>query len=119
MTTRERKTEDSYTFDQQGCARCDGDGHSKMTYVRLARPIELPDSRHKLTHWATCPTTGEPILMAFLDDEDDIGGSGVLLGYAAGEYQDDEWDYFIIGILGLVVVTTALTLTAIVRRLRR
>jgi len=46
-----------------GCARCHGN-HDEMHFEMLTYPVELakePD----LTHWASCPTTGEPVLMCF------------------------------------------------------
>lgn len=49
------------TFDQIGCARCDGEGHPQITFQPLTHPLELGE--FKLTHWAPCPTNGEPILM--------------------------------------------------------
>lgn len=63
---------DEITIDQRGCARCDGDGHPGITFKRLTRPIELEPGvkAYTLTHWAMCPTTGEPILMRFVDVPD-------------------------------------------------
>lgn len=57
--------------DVHGCARCGGD--HKLVFqpferpVVIAAPVEFgrpsqPDQ--VLTHWATCPTNDEPILMA-------------------------------------------------------
>lgn len=40
-----------------GCARC-GKTHLHMEFVPLLRPVRV------LTHWTSCPTTGEPILLA-------------------------------------------------------
>jgi hypothetical protein len=45
-----------------GCARCHGEGHWLMFYP-LTFPVELDDGGPSLTHWATCPATGEPVLM--------------------------------------------------------
>lgn len=53
--------DDTITFDQVGCARCDGDGHPNLTFTRLQRPVAFETTR--LTHWATCPVTLEPILL--------------------------------------------------------
>lgn len=47
--------------DQVGCARCDGDGHPGMEYLKLQRPIVVGE--YEFSHWAPCPTTGEPILL--------------------------------------------------------
>jgi len=40
------------------CARC-GLEHDDLVFLRLKNPIEAH------THWALCPTTGEPILLQF------------------------------------------------------
>jgi hypothetical protein len=53
---------DSYTTSIKGCARCHGDGHEDLTFEPLTHPMPLPGDFPPLTHWATCPTTGEPIL---------------------------------------------------------
>lgn len=57
------------TFDLNGCARCHGDGHKQLEFRRLTHPMvplgAPPDKA--LTHWALCPTNGEPILMLYTD----------------------------------------------------
>jgi hypothetical protein len=55
--------EDEYEIDTVGCARCEGEGHTGIVFVPLALPFECDSWR--FTHWASCPTNGEPILMAF------------------------------------------------------
>jgi hypothetical protein len=57
------------TVDLKGCARCDGDGHPNLTFKRFVRPVDAvkPD----FTHWASCPTNGDPILMQVFEDEPD------------------------------------------------
>lgn len=50
----------------QGCARC-GKDH-RVRFKELQRPMVAGDST--LTHWAICPTTGEPIMMRFVDVPD-------------------------------------------------
>lgn len=45
-----------------GCARCDGDGHADVAWRPLAHPVVDSDGT-EWTHWALCPTNGEPILM--------------------------------------------------------
>lgn len=55
---------DELVQDIVGCARCHGDGHEGLTFKRLTHPVADPDGRPIATHWATCPTTGEPILHA-------------------------------------------------------
>jgi hypothetical protein len=51
----------SFVSSIRGCARCDGDGHEDVTWLPLTHPIE--DSDGVWTHWAPCPTNGQPILM--------------------------------------------------------
>lgn len=38
------------------CTRCD-ESHSQLPVKPLSRPFQV------FTHWATCPTTGDPILL--------------------------------------------------------
>lgn len=42
------------------CARC-GKNHDPMCFLKFKRPVQLPAG---VTHWASCPTTGEPILLS-------------------------------------------------------
>lgn len=52
-----------------GCARCHGEGHEDLEFEELMHPVKvyagvkigLVDA----THWAACPTNGQPILMSF------------------------------------------------------
>jgi len=89
-------SDNEMTIDIVGCARCDGDGHKQLTFKKLTFPVETvmselelsdldrqiaDDPRHPcsstlkqlelasipFTHWATCPTNGEPILMRIFD----------------------------------------------------
>lgn len=53
------------TVDLQGCARCDGPGHPGITFRKLTRAIDTGEAR--FSHWAPCPTNGEPILMREMD----------------------------------------------------
>lgn len=60
------------------CARC-GENHDGLDFLPFTEPVEYdPVSKVILhceiqfTHWALCPTTGEPILMQVLDDTDRI-----------------------------------------------
>lgn len=48
------------------CARCGGD-HKALKYRKLRQPIEDGDTT-LWEWWATCPTTGEPILMRIYPD---------------------------------------------------
>ena len=53
------------------CARCGGD-HSNVEAAPLTRPVvELRDNVEEVlyTHWAPCPTNGEPILAVELADD--------------------------------------------------
>lgn len=45
----------------RGCARC-GEDHEELEFERLQRPIQEDDGRD-YTHWAPCPTNGQPILL--------------------------------------------------------
>lgn len=56
-----------------GCARCDGD-HEHLEARKLARPFApagaFDPQRGQLTwtHWAPCPTNGDPILIMVTAD---------------------------------------------------
>lgn len=56
------------------CARC-GNEHLDLEFAELVRPIELAQRAGggyaiKITHWAPCPMTGEPVLMRFSPESD-------------------------------------------------
>jgi hypothetical protein len=60
--------ESIHTDRQHGCARCGADGHDDLTYLPLTYPIEFGDAANSVaTHWAPCPTNGEPILLCTMD----------------------------------------------------
>lgn len=56
------------TINQVGCARCHGDGHPGITFQPLTHPLVL--GLYEFTHWAPCPTNGEPILLWQGEPED-------------------------------------------------
>jgi hypothetical protein len=53
---------EAFTTSIRGCARCDGDGHEDVVWEPFTHPVEDTDGT-LWTHWAPCPTNGEPILM--------------------------------------------------------
>lgn len=55
-------------WDVHHCARC-GQDHERLTYTRFIRPVEDTDGT-VWDWWATCPTTGDPILARQIDVED-------------------------------------------------
>jgi hypothetical protein len=55
----------SYSVAVSSCARCHGD-HESVQFVRLTYPTE----QSGMTHWAKCPTNGEPILGKQIETED-------------------------------------------------
>lgn len=57
-------------MDIVGCARCHGEGHEGLFFYELAHPVETREGEVLATHWARCPTNGEPILMIQLQVED-------------------------------------------------
>jgi hypothetical protein len=52
-----------------GCARCRGEGHVDLTFEPLAYPLDLNDGSRPLTHWAPCPTNGQPILLSQANED--------------------------------------------------
>lgn len=49
--------------DVGNCARC-GEDHSMVAFKRLTHPCL------QFTHWAPCPTNGEPIMMHIVSQEE-------------------------------------------------
>lgn len=57
----------SFVIDLKGCARCDADGHKDLKFTRFRLPVIVSGrAMVRYSHWAICPTTGEPILYAVL-----------------------------------------------------
>lgn len=52
----------------RSCARCGGD-HDNVQWEQLQRPI-VDDDGTAWTHWAPCPTNGQPILQRHTLDLD-------------------------------------------------
>lgn len=52
-----------------GCARCYGDGHTDLFFRELTHPVQIGDGLGSLTHWAPCPTNGEPILLRIVPED--------------------------------------------------
>lgn len=48
--------------DLKGCARCRHSAHPGLTFEPLDYPIPDGDGEEPWTHWAECPTNGQPIL---------------------------------------------------------
>lgn len=44
----------------KSCARC-GEDHEPLCFLKLKRPGQ--NGAEGITHWTSCPTTGEPILL--------------------------------------------------------
>lgn len=52
-----------------GCARCGGD-HESLLFKALAQPFApIEASGVSWTHWAKCPTNGEPVLLRVVADD--------------------------------------------------
>lgn len=49
-------------LDVGNCARC-RENHEGLVFRKLRRPVSSEQ-----THWATCPTTGEPIILRIMPD---------------------------------------------------
>ncbi len=50
------------TTNVYGCSRC-GQNHEQVNFYYLIRPISADNGSRDWTHWGTCPTHGEPILL--------------------------------------------------------
>lgn len=53
-----------HTIGIRHCARCNGD-HPRITFHPFKQSI-TDKAATEWTHWASCPETGEPILMRFV-----------------------------------------------------
>lgn len=66
----------------KSCARC-GKDHQNVTFRPLAKPMAPDNAGGRVwSHYATCPTTGEPIMMS-------ISNVGVPAGSARGDERLD------------------------------
>lgn len=55
----------------KNCNRCGGD-HDGLVAAKFKHPFAPPECAPiAWTHWATCPTTGDPILVMVKDDKKD------------------------------------------------
>jgi hypothetical protein len=55
--------EGAMVVDLVGCARCRGEGHTQLEFAPLTHPMSSDGIDYDFTHWAPCPTNGEPILL--------------------------------------------------------
>jgi hypothetical protein len=56
---------ESFESSVKHCARC-GEDHEEVQFEPFTRFVPDPDGDY--TQWALCPTTGEPILLRFVDN---------------------------------------------------
>lgn len=61
------------TMDINGCARCKANGHKGLEFKAFKLPVYDPARADDLrvvffTHWATCPITGDPILLGVVTE---------------------------------------------------
>lgn len=57
--------EDGEIVNVQKCARC-GDDHLAVVFQKMQQP--MVDEHWTMTHWAACPTNGDPILWGTTED---------------------------------------------------
>jgi hypothetical protein len=53
----------SQIIDLNGCARCHANAHPGLLFEPLTYPVEDGGGEDPFTHWAACPTNGQPILL--------------------------------------------------------
>lgn len=58
---------DSIVVDLEGCARCWGRGHPGLEFEKLDHQVDSDDGA-PMTHWAACPSNGQPILLGVAAD---------------------------------------------------
>lgn len=56
----------SMTQNLVGCARCHGPGHEGLVFAQLHHPF-VGDDAIAYTHWAPCPTNGQPIMLRMFE----------------------------------------------------
>lgn len=62
-----------FTTDQVGCARCGADEHRNLLFHPFLHPVITTEIT--FTHWAMCPTNGEPIMFGTIEvPEKDVVG---------------------------------------------
>lgn len=61
MTSERKPSDKSFTVKLNGCARC-GKNHRAVTFRKLTRPMD------DCSHWGSCPTNGQPIMLFFTND---------------------------------------------------
>lgn len=71
IVTGQMDATSGFVTDLVGCARCHGDGHERLTFALLDHPVPADDGSEPYTHWATCPSNGQPILMRSIKVERD------------------------------------------------
>lgn len=61
--------------DISACARCNG-AHSNLEFRPLRIPVKVPVANDTLwrTHWASCPETGEPVVIRAVVTHDGATG---------------------------------------------
>jgi hypothetical protein len=64
----ELQAKETFDLPQLGnCARCKQD-HEDLTFEKLEYPHEVKSE--VWTHWAPCPTNGQPIMLTILDEDE-------------------------------------------------
>lgn len=58
--------ESTMTIDLDGCARCHGEGHHGLVFIKLTHAM------NEFTYWAPCPTNGEPIMLKYVVHESSL-----------------------------------------------
>lgn len=72
MTVEKQREEAQHTLSIIGCARCCSDGHRDLIFTKLTHAHQPWDDREPYTHWSSCPTNGEPILLAFMNEREPV-----------------------------------------------
>jgi hypothetical protein len=65
------ESEDRQICNVLRCARC-GQDHPQLVFKKFLRSVEADEvgDNPSWTHWAPCPTNGDPILMRVWTDEE-------------------------------------------------
>ena len=75
MYRRTRPLEEALAGGQDNCARC-GNDHAVLMWRKFQRPVELDDGS-RMQYWATCPDTGDPILLHVVEQAEEVEEASV------------------------------------------
>lgn len=78
----------------KACARCHGP-HDRIVFKPFTHEVPADDDKPSWTHWATCPTTGEPVLLRVtVPDERRAPVNGAPYGTIGWAEHEEAWQSY-------------------------